>query len=64
MAVTTLRPHLQSANISYSMQKRLLFKIDYVCQIPFVCVWGGDAGGGGEGAGSFLAGSLYLINIY
>ena len=42
-----LRPHLQSANISYSMQKRWLFKIDYVCKIP----WGG-------GAGSFLAGSL------
>ena len=34
IAVTTLRPHLQSANISYSMQKRLLFKIDYVCKIP------------------------------
>ena len=30
------------------MQKRLLFKIDYVCKIP----WGGG------GAGSFLAGSL------
>ena len=29
-----LRPHLQSANISYSMQKRLLFKIDYVCEFP------------------------------
>ena len=37
IAVTTLRPNLQSANISYSMQKRLLFKIDYVCKIP----WGG-----------------------
>ena len=43
-----LRPNLQSANISYSMQKRLLFKIDYVCKIPWG--WGG--------AGSFLAGSL------
>ena len=43
-----LRPNLQSAKISYSMQKRLLFKIDYVCKIP----WGG--------AGSFLAGSLYV----
>ena len=32
--VTKLRPNLQSANISYSMQKRLLFKIDYVCKIP------------------------------
>ena len=42
-----LRPNLQSANISYSMQKRLLFKIDYVCKIPY-----------GGGAGSFLAGSL------
>ena len=28
-----LRPHLQSANICYSMQKRQLFKIDYVCKI-------------------------------
>ena len=34
-----LRPNLQSANISYSMHKRLLFKIDYVCKIP----WGGGS---------------------
>ena len=59
--LTTLFPHLQSANISYSMQKRLLFKdlisdfifkIDYVCQIT---------PGGGEGKPAhfwFLAGSL------
>ena len=40
--VTRLRPNLQSANISYSMQKRrLLFKIGYVCKIPL--------GGGGQG---------------
>ena len=36
-----LRPNLQSANIFYSMQKRLLFKIDYVCKIP----WGGGEQG-------------------
>ena len=36
-AVTRLCPNLQSANISYSTQKRLLFKIGYVCKIP----WGG-----------------------
>ena len=29
IAVTTLRHQLQSANISHSMQKRLLFKIDF-----------------------------------
>ena len=40
IAVTTLRPYLQSANISYSMQKRLLFKMDYVCKIS----WGGGRG--------------------
>ena len=34
------------------MQKRLLFKRDYVCKIP----WGGGRTGGGTG--SFLAGSL------
>ena len=54
MAVTTLRPNLQSANISYSMQKRLLFKIDYVCKIPWR---------GGGGAGSFLAGSLIIYYL-
>ena len=35
-AVTRLLPNLQSANISYSMQKRLLFKIGYVCKISLV----------------------------
>ena len=35
IAVTPLHHHLQSANISHSMQKRLLFKIDYVCKIPW-----------------------------
>ena len=44
MAVSTLRPNLQSANISYSMQKRLFFKIDYVCNIPY---------GGGREQGYF-----------
>ena len=34
------------------MQKRLLFKIDYVCKIPW---------GGGGGAGSFLADSLEKV---
>ena len=29
-----LRHQVQSAKNSYSMQKRLLFKIDYVCKIP------------------------------
>ena len=29
-----VRPHLQSANIFYSMQKRLFFKIGYVCKTP------------------------------
>ena len=30
----TYAPHLQSANIAYSMQKELLFKIGYVFKIP------------------------------
>ena len=41
MAVTPLRPGVQSVNISHLNQKRRLFTIDYVCKIP----WGG---GGGE----------------
>ena len=34
IAVTTLCHQLQSANVSHSKQKILLFKIDYVCKIP------------------------------
>ena len=34
IAVTTLCHHLQSANVSHSKQKILLFKIDYVCKFP------------------------------
>ena len=49
----TLRHQLQSANISHSMQNKLLFKIDYVCKIP-----PRRGGGGGAGAGSFLAYNL------
>ena len=29
-----LRHQLQGANISHSMQNRLLFKIDFVCKVP------------------------------
>ena len=29
-------PTYKGANISYSMQKRLLFKIGYVCKIPYL----------------------------
>ena len=36
------------------MQKRLLFKIDYVCEIPQ------EAEGGGGAAGLKLAQSLYI----
>ena len=52
-AVTHLRPHLQSANISYSMQKKLFFKIGYVCKIPYC----GEGGGYDHLAGSLLSSS-------
>ena len=34
IAVTTLCHKLQNANVSHLKQKRLLFNIDYVCEIP------------------------------
>ena len=55
-AVTRVCPNLQSANISYSMQKRLIFKIGYVCEIP----WGGGVGGGGY---DHLPDSLIRLNL-
>ena len=58
-AVTHLRPHLQSANISYSTQRKdYSLRYGISAKFPGVCVWGG--GGGGEGY-DHLTGSLLTL---